>query len=100
MGIFESRKVTEIAAFYFRQHLFDVSGRERVFHSFAEDFQLSFRIARRPLGACLAQRASGPFTYGELLAPGHALDLSHFGIREQHLQPLTHRVSITCSMYE
>ena len=55
---------------------------------------LGIVITRRPLLPGFVERPSHPGRHGEPLASGKLLDLRQFPLREEHLEPLTHGLSI------
>lgn len=55
---------------------------------------LAGRITRRPLLPRFVERPPHPGRHGEPLASGKPLDLRQFLLREEHLEPFTHALSI------
>ena len=59
-------------------------------------FSFISAIVHRLVLARLAKGSANPLPDRQPLPPGETLDLRHLLVRQQHLQALTHKLSIAC----
>ena len=63
----------------------------------ADPLQLRLGILYRLSCQRLAQGAADPLRYRQTLSLREPSDLAHFFVRQQHLKPFTHILSVSCS---
>jgi hypothetical protein len=75
-------------------HLIDVGCRERVLRGGSDRKKPGFRIFPWSVHPCFAKGPPDPFDYRKPLSACALSDIIHLLVGKQHLQSLTHRISL------